>query len=83
MPYAGDNGGDEPAMISANNKANKDKQGIPTLSPHPLRGQTNSARCARNKYQPYDASSLVVRLVPSPSDIRAASGKPYETTLGS
>ena len=45
MPYAVDNDGDDPgpAMISANYKTNKDKQGIPT------RGQTNSsARYARN-----------------------------------
>ena len=45
MPYAVDNDGDDPAMISANYKTNKDKQGIPTL-PLLTRGQTNSARYA-------------------------------------
>jgi hypothetical protein len=45
MPYAVDNNSDDPAMIY---KTNKDKQGVPALLP-PTRGQTNSARYARNK----------------------------------
>jgi hypothetical protein len=45
MLYAVDN---DPVMISANNKTNKDEQGIPTHLP-PTRGQTNSAHYARKE----------------------------------